>query len=272
MHASARVSAVCGGACCRFRKRNMTRAEKVERVAALKARIEGAEALLLAEYRGLTVADITDLRRSLAEGGARFSVVKNTLMRRAAVDAAMAELEQLFDGPTAVAFVAGDPVAAAKKVVDASKKYPTLVLKGGWMEGRLLSAEEATSLADLESREVMLSKIAGLLKNEMSRAASMFASAQSRFLSLLEAYREKLPGEAEVAPAEPAPEAEPASEEAPPAAESPSADEAPPAEETPSADETPPEETSSAQEAPAAEETTEFASEAPGPDDGAKEE
>jgi large subunit ribosomal protein L10 len=199
------------------------RTEKVERVAALKARIEGADALLLAEYRGLTVADITDLRRSLAEGGARFSVVKNTLMRRAAVEAAMADLEQFFEGPTAVAFVAGDPVAAAKKVVDASKKYPALVLKGGWMDGRLLSAEEATSLADLESREVMLSKIAGLFKNEMSRAASMFASAQSRFLSLLEAYREKLPADAE---AEPESGSEPTStpEETPPAEETTSAE------------------------------------------------
>ena len=239
----------------------MARAEKVERVAALKARIEHADALLLAEYRGLTVADITDLRRSLAEGGARFSVVKNTLMRRAAVDAAMAELEQLFEGPTAVAFVAGDPVAAAKKVVDASKKYPALVLKGGWMDGRLLSAEEATSLADLESRDVMLSKIAGLLKNEMSRAASMFVFAQSRFLSLLEAYREKLPPEAEPAEAETQPESAPAADETP------SAEAAPPLEETPSADETPP-----ADAAPSAEEQTDVPSDAPVSDGEAKEE
>jgi large subunit ribosomal protein L10 len=174
----------------------MPKQEKVERVAALKARIDASDAILLADYRGLTVSDISALRRSLAEGGARFAVVKNTLMRRAADEAAMTELESLLDGPTAVAFVHGDPVAAAKKVVDAIKSYPTLVLKGGFMDGRLLSAEDAKALAALDSREVMLSKIAGLMKGEMSRAASMLQAAQSRFVSLLEAYKEKLPGAA----------------------------------------------------------------------------
>lgn len=173
----------------------MPRAEKLERVGKLKERIEGSDALLLTEYRGLTVSDITELRRSLAEGGTRFAVVKNTLMQRAAVEASIDELESLLDGPTAVAFVVGDPVAAAKKVVDAAKKFPTLILKGGYMDGRVLSADEAKALADLESREVMLSKVAGLLKSEMSRAAAAFVSAQSKFLSLLEAYREKVPGE-----------------------------------------------------------------------------
>ena len=173
----------------------MPKAEKLERVGELKKRIEGSDALLLTEYRGLTVSDITELRRSLAEGGTRFAVVKNTLMQRAAVDASIDELESLLDGPTAVAFVVGDPVAAAKKVVDAAKKFPSLILKGGYMDGRVLSADEAKALADLESREVMLSKVAGLLKSEISRAAAAFVSAQSKFLSLLEAYREKVPGE-----------------------------------------------------------------------------
>jgi large subunit ribosomal protein L10 len=185
----------------------MPKAEKVERVGELKERIQGSDALLLTEYRGLTVSDITELRRSLAEGGARFAVVKNTLMQRAAADASIDELQGLLEGPTAVAFVSGDPVAAAKKVVDAAKKFPALILKGGYMDGRVLSADEAKSLADLESREVMLSKIAGLLKGEMSRAAAMFVAAQSRFLSLLEAYKEKVPGDVAVdveAPAEPA--------------------------------------------------------------------
>lgn len=174
----------------------MPKAEKVERVGELKERIEGSDALLLTEYRGLTVSDITELRRSLAEGGTGFAVVKNTLMRRAAAEASIDELESLLEGPTAVAFIAGDPVAAAKTVVDAAKKFPALILKGGYMDGRVLSADEAKGLADLESREVMLSKIAGMLKSEMSRAAAMFVSAQSKFLSLLEAYREKVPGDA----------------------------------------------------------------------------
>ena len=198
----------------------MPKAEKIDRVAELKAGIEGSDALLLTEYRGLTVSDITELRRSLAEGGTRFAVVKNTLMQRAAADASIEDLESLLEGPTAVAFVAGDPVAAAKKVVDAAKKFPALILKGGYMEGKVLSADEAKGLADLDSKEVMLSKIAGLLKGEMSRAASMFVSAQSKFLSLLEAYKEKVPDDsvAEAAPATDAPVVDEAPEAAEPAA------------------------------------------------------
>jgi large subunit ribosomal protein L10 len=189
----------------------MPKAEKVERVAELKRRIEGSDALLLTEYRGLTVSDISELRRSLAEGGASFAVVKNTLMLRAAADAGVDELEAMLSGPSAVAFVAGDPVAAAKKVVDAAKLYPTLVLKGGYMDGKVLSPEDAKALASLESREVMLSKIAGLLKSELTRAATMLVATQSKFLSLLQAYKDKLP--AAEAPAEPASEAAPEPEQ-----------------------------------------------------------
>jgi large subunit ribosomal protein L10 len=173
----------------------MPKQEKVERVAELTQRIQGSDALLLTEYRGLTVSEITELRRSLGEGGTKFQVVKNTLMRRAVNDAGVAELESLLEGPSAVAFVEGDPVAAAKSVVDAAKKFPTLVLKGGFMDGKMLSADEAKALAALESREVMLSKIAGLMKSEMSKAAALFVGAQSKFLSVLEAYKEKVPGE-----------------------------------------------------------------------------
>jgi len=172
----------------------MPRTEKLERVAELKRRIEGSNALLLAEYRGLTVSEITTLRRSLREADASLAVVKNTLMQRAAAEAGL-ELTELLTGPSAVAFVGGDAVTAAKQIKAATKLYPTLVLKGGFMDGQVLSAEDANRLADLESREVMLSKIAGLLKGEMGRAASVFQSAQSRFLSLLEAYKEKVPGD-----------------------------------------------------------------------------
>jgi len=173
----------------------MPNAEKLERVAALKQRIEGSNALLLAEYRGLTVHDATELRRSLADQ-ARFSVVKNTLMQRAAGEAGIEELASLFVGPTAVAFVQGDAVQAAKTVVEAARRFPALVLKGGYLEGRVLSVAEAQALATLEPREVMLSKVAGMLKSEMARAASMFQALQGRFVRLLEAYKDKLPGEA----------------------------------------------------------------------------
>ena len=194
----------------------MPKPEKVERVAELKARIEGSDALLLTEYRGLTVSEITELRRSLNEGGASFAVVKNTLMRRAASAAGMSELEDLLSGPSAITFVDGDPVAAAKSVVKATKQFPALVLKGAYMDGKLLSADDAKALAELESREVMLSKIAGMLKSEMSRAAAMFQAGQSKFLSLLEAYKDQAPAaevedpadtQAEAAPEPEAPEA-----------------------------------------------------------------
>ena len=194
----------------------MPNAEKVERVAALKERIQGANALLLAEYRGLSVHDATELRRSLSEQ-ARFAIVKNTLFQRAAADAGVAELETLLDGPTAVAFVDGDIVATAKKVVDAAKKFPALVLKGGYLDGKILSAAEAQALATLESREVLLSKVAGMMKAEMQRAASMFQAIQGRFLGVLEAYKDTFPGEPEAA--EPAAEAEAEPEPAEPAAE-----------------------------------------------------
>ena len=169
--------------------------------------------------------DATELRRSLADQ-ARFSVAKNTLLRRAASDAGVEGLDELLQGPTAVAFVEGDVVATAKRIVDAAKKFPALVLKGAYMEGKVLSADEAKALADLESREVMLSKIAGLMKSEMSRAAGVFQAVQSRFVGLLEALKDKLPAEAgaEVAAEaeEPAPEAT-AEEPAPEAAEEPTA-------------------------------------------------
>jgi len=190
----------------------MPRTEKLERVAELKRRIEGSAALLLAEYRGLTVSDITELRRTLRETDASLTVVKNTLMQRAAAEAGL-ELTELLSGPSAVAFVDGDAVSAAKKIKAATKQFPTLVLKGGYVEGQVLSADEANRLADLESREVMLSKIAGLFKGEMARAAATFVSAQSRFLSLLEAYKATLPTEPE-AEAPEADESEPEAREA----------------------------------------------------------
>ena len=145
-------------------------------------------------------------------------------MVRAAADAGVDELEALLEGPTAVAFVQGDVVATAKRVVDAAKQFPALVLKGGYLDGKVLSAAEAQSLATLESREVMLSKVAGMLKAEMTRAASMFQAIQGRFLGVLEAYKEQLPGEATEAvevepPTDPRPtpsaEAEPAAEAEP---------------------------------------------------------
>jgi large subunit ribosomal protein L10 len=196
----------------------MPNATKIERVTELKEQIESANALLLTEYRGLTVEEITELRRGLRDVDASLAVIKNTLMQRAANDAGIAELDELLVGPSAVAFVNGDVVAVAKKLKDASKQFPALVIKGGYMDGAPLDAAGASALADLESREVMLSKIAGMLKSEMSRAAAMFIATQTKFLSLLEAYKEKLPAEAVAeAPASEAAVEAPAEEAAAPA-------------------------------------------------------
>jgi large subunit ribosomal protein L10 len=215
----------------------MPSTRKIERVAELKEQIQGSAALLLTEYRGLTVSEITELRKSLRDGGASFSVIKNTLMRRALEQTQAAELGSLFDGPSAVAFVHEDPVAAAKSVTTAAKKFPALVLKGGFVEGRLLNADEAKSLAELESREVMLSKLAGLMKGEMSRAAAVFQATQARFLSLLEAFKAKLPEEPA---AEPAPEPEVHAEASSPEAETETAPESSAADvEAPQAEEGP---------------------------------
>lgn len=192
----------------------MPNAEKVEKVADLKERIDASQAVLLADFRGLTVQDATALRALLGETGTSFKVVKNTLMKRAANDSGMEALGSLLEGPTGVAFVEGDPVVAAKKIVEAAKKFPALVLKGGFMEGRLLSSEDAQALANLDSREVMLSKIAGLMKGEMSRAARGFQAHQSKFVSLLEALAGKMAPEAVEEVAEALAEAVDAVEEA----------------------------------------------------------
>jgi large subunit ribosomal protein L10 len=207
----------------------MPNAGKTEKVAALKERIEGSSALLLTEFRGLSVHEATELRRSLSDT-ARFAVVKNTLMQRASAEAGIQALEAYLEGPTAVAFVEGDVVTAAKRVVDAGKRYPALILKGGYLDGRVLDAAEAASLATLESREVMLSRVAGLLQADLSRAAAAFQAVQSKFMRLLDAYKDRLPAEAEG-------EAKPPAAEVPieatpaeaPAVEAP-ADEAPPPE------------------------------------------
>ncbi len=166
---------------------------KVQKVKALSERLTAAEAALVSDYRGLTVKDATELRRSLRDAGATFSVVKNTLTKLAAHDAGYDGLADLLDGPTAITFVAGDTVAAAKRLADAARRLPSLELKGAVMEGRVLTAEQARALATLESREVLLSRVAGLAKASLSQAAYLFQAIQARFLRVLEAYREQLP-------------------------------------------------------------------------------
>jgi large subunit ribosomal protein L10 len=184
------------------------RADKSTAVATLTEQFKGANATLLTEYRGLTVAQLTQLRRSLG-AGTSYAVAKNTLAKRAATDAGFSGLDALFTGPTALAFVSGDPVEAAKGLRDFAKANPALVIKGGVFEGKALSADEIRRLADLESREVLLAKLAGGMKANLSKAAALFQaplSKTARLAAALQDKREKEGGET-AQPAEAAAEA-----------------------------------------------------------------
>jgi large subunit ribosomal protein L10 len=154
----------------------MPRPEKVQAVADIKERLEGAEAVFLTEYRGLTVKAVQALRRSLRESGAEYKVVKMTLAQLAASDAGVDGLNEYLIGPTAIAFAMTDPVATAKALKDFSKTNEVFVLKAGLLAGNLLTPEEVSKLADIEPREVLLAKIAGAAKAPLVKAAGLFGS------------------------------------------------------------------------------------------------
>lgn len=166
------------------------RADKATAVAELTEQFRGAGATVLTEYRGLTVAQLTQLRRSLGKE-TTYTVAKNTLAKRAATDAGISGLDELFSGPTALTFVSGDVVEAAKGLRDFAKANPKLVIKGGVFEGKAISAAEVTKLADLESREVLLAKLAGAMKGNLSKAAALFQAPLSKTARLAAALQDK---------------------------------------------------------------------------------
>ncbi|GIH66162.1 MULTISPECIES: 50S ribosomal protein L10 [Microbispora] len=168
----------------------MAKAEKSVAIAELKSEFEGSSAAVLTEYRGLTVAQLKQLRVSLG-GNAKFAVAKNTLTKIAANNAGITALDDLFQGPTAIAFVKGDVVEAAKGLRDFAKANPLLVIKGGVVDGKSMTPDEITKLADLESREVLLAKLAGALKAKQSQAAATFAALPTTMARLAEALRAK---------------------------------------------------------------------------------
>ena len=168
----------------------MAKSDKVAAVAELVERFRAADAVLLTEYRGLTVGQLKQLRRGLA-GNATYAVAKNTLAILAAREVGLDFLEADLNGPTAIAFVTGEPVEAAKTLRDFAKENPQLVLKSGAMEGAQLSAEAVKKLADLESREVLLAKAAGALKAKISQAAYAFNALPSKAVRTIDALREK---------------------------------------------------------------------------------
>jgi large subunit ribosomal protein L10 len=168
----------------------MARPDKAAAVAELTEQFRESNAVVLTEYRGLTVAQLKQLRRALS-GNATYAVVKNTLSAIAAKQAGVEGLDAQLAGPSAVAFVTGDPVEAAKGLRDFAKANPQLVIKGGVLDGRALAAEEITKLADLESREVLLAKMAGAMKGKLYQAAYMFTAPTAQAARVIDALREK---------------------------------------------------------------------------------
>ena len=154
----------------------MAKPEKVAQLAEITERFKEADATLLTEYRGLTVSDIAEVRGALRESGAEYKVMKNTLARIAVREVGLDELVEMLEGPTAVVFVKGDVVEAAKALDDAVKKYPVLVVKGGAMAGKVIDADQAKALAKLDSRETLLTKIAMLFNQPAQQTVNVFSA------------------------------------------------------------------------------------------------
>ncbi len=178
----------------------MSRSDKAAAVAELTEKFRSSNAAVLTEYRGLTVKQITELRNTL-RGNATYAVVKNTLTELAAKEAGVDAFEGQLVGPSAIAFVEGDPVTVAKGLRDFAKANPLLVIKGGVLEGKALTAAEITKLADLESREVLLAKLAGAMNASLAKAVYLFAAPLSQAARTIDALKAKKTDDAPAAPA-----------------------------------------------------------------------
>ena len=190
----------------------MARADKQTAVAEIVESFNDSAGAVLTDYRGLTVKELQDLRRSLGEN-ADYAVVKNTLAKLAASEAGMAGFDELLVGPTAIAFLKGDVVEAAKGLRDFAKANPALIIKGGYLDGKAIDAKEVAKLADLESRDVLLGKLAGAMLASLQNAVFLLnapLAQAARVVGALQAKAEQDPsilaGGAGVAPAEPAAE------------------------------------------------------------------
>lgn len=191
----------------------MATAAKAAAIAEMTDLFRNSDAAVLTEYRGLTVAQLDELRGSIREH-ATYAVVKNTLTKLAATEAGVTDLNEHLQGPTAIAFVTGDPVEAAKGLRDFAKGNPALVIKAGVFDGKPLTPEDITKLADLESRETLLAKLAGAMNASLTNAVYLFAAPLSQTARVVEALRAKVETEgpqegatetaAETAEAEPA--------------------------------------------------------------------
>src|SRR3984893_2349268 len=192
----------------------MAKADKATAVADIAEQFKDSTAALVTEYRGLTVANLAELRRSLGDS-ATYSVAKNTLIRRAATEAGVDGLEELFVGPTAIAFVTGEAVDAAKALKKFAKDHKALVIKGGYMDGRPLTVAEVARSADLESREVLLARLAGAMKGNLTKAAGLFNAPASNVARLFAALQDKMASQELSADSEPVAEPESAVEPGP---------------------------------------------------------
>lgn len=194
--------------------------DKVTDVAELTENFRTSAAAVLTEYRGLTVSQLTQLRHNLGTT-TQYTVVKNTLSKIAVREAGLQELESMLSGPSAIAFIKGDTVEAAKSLRDFAKANPFLVIKGGVLDGKLVTAAELSKIADLESREVLLAKVAGAANAALSKAAALFQAPLAQAARLVEALRaqvaENTPAAAVEAPAAvaEAPAADATAEQAP---------------------------------------------------------
>ena len=189
----------------------MARADKVTAVAEIADRFNASSATVITEYRGLSVTKLGQLRSALG-AGTTYSVAKNTLVKRAAADAGVQGLDELFVGPTAIAFISGEPVDAAKALRTFARENRALVIKGGYMDGRPLTVDEVEQIADLDSREVLLAKLAGAMKGNLSKAAGLFNAPASQVARLVAALQDKRAAESgeQAVSLEPAEQQEPA--------------------------------------------------------------
>lgn len=171
----------------------MAKPEKVKAVDEIATRFNDATAAVITEYRGLSMVQLGELRRALGED-TTYRVAKNKLVKLAAEQSGVEGLDDLFVGPTAIAFIQGEPVEAAKALKEFTKTNNALVIKGGYMDGRPISVSEVDAIADLDSREATLSKLAGAMKAKMSETASLFAAPASQVARMTSALKEKKEG------------------------------------------------------------------------------
>jgi large subunit ribosomal protein L10 len=190
----------------------MVKAQSVATVAEIADQFRTSSAAVITEYRGLTMKQITALRRTLGTT-TDYTVAKNTLVKRAAADAGVEGLDDLLSGPTAIAFVKGEPSDAARAIREFARGNPLLVVKGGYLDGKPLLPADVNKIADLESREVLLAKFAGAMKGNLSKAAYAFAALPSQMARLAAALQEQKASEGAAAPSDdsaPAEDAAPA--------------------------------------------------------------